>query len=245
MQKQYSANDGILNYNDFVEKISQFEESKTILDKTANCYSKIPAIFKSLKSIDPTGITSLIADSLDANKSSREKEALLRAFYSLYLGIKNIENKLEEIVVDKIASLVQFYFQYCRTSEFDKIEYFKNIFITGITNREISISEDKNIFSILDKLDPIQIHILKILYDKQKNRTYHSLRGDVAFKINVVELANELTDISESKLKQLCSDLIGKGLIEDWGLGRMDYNGPENFIINDYTKFFIERILNL
>jgi hypothetical protein len=233
-----------ITYEQFVKKVNQNVESNSINDKVSDLYSNIPTIIKSLKNLEPFGIVATIAENLDENRAKREKEALLKAMYVLYLGLFEIEDKIDQIVHDKVSVLLEDYFNFCRTTDYNKIEYFKNVFITGIISIETSISEEKNIFDILEKLDLIQIQILKILYEKQKERSYQSLRGDYTFKVNIVELNGIITDITEPKLKQFCSDLIGKGLIEDWGIGRNDYRGPEDFIINDFTKFFIKKILN-
>ena len=77
-------------------------------------------------------------------KEKREKESVLKAMYAFYQGIKNLAANQDKIIENKVNILMEKYFEYSRNSEDEKIFYFKNIFINGITSIETSISEDKN-----------------------------------------------------------------------------------------------------
>lgn len=242
---QIFENDDVQSFNDFESKFSKLEEANSFFDKASDFHAKIPILIKGLTNFDPTGVTSTISDLLNSNKADRERKAILIALYSLFCGLQKIDLKIENLDKVKIQPLMEIYFDYCRNSEINKIQFFRNTFISGIALATSSLSEDKNIFDILDKLSLLQISILKILYDKQKDEPYHSLIGNTAFKMNITELRKHFPEVQELILRHLCCDLIGKGLVDDWGIGRMDYNGRNDFIINDFTKFFINRIFSI
>jgi Asp-tRNA(Asn)/Glu-tRNA(Gln) amidotransferase C subunit len=231
----------VLSYESFIQRLEELSKPENNLEKIADKVSEIPSSLKLLTRFDPTGITGDIISLLEDNKAIREKEAINRALYALYAGIVNNKIQIENIRNDKANILTEQYFEEVKKVETEKIEYLRNAYIFGLENAESTLSEDKNIISIISSLTINEINILVYSVRKLRMFSHKEQRESIESgkRITLEEVIKNI-GLSEERAIQSCMSLIGRGLFEDWGVGRFDYNGPRNYIINDYTKLIID-----
>jgi hypothetical protein len=231
----------LLTYESFKQKLEDFSKSENEIDIIADKVSEIPSSIKLLTRFDPTGITGDIITLLEENKANRDKEAVNLALYALYCGIINNKIQIDNIRKEKANTLTDKYFEEVKNVEREKIEYLRNAYLFGMNNAETALSEDKNIMSLISSLTINEINILIFSVKKLGNISHKEQREsqETLKRITLEEIVINI-NISEERAIQSCMSLIGRGLFEDWGIGRFDYKGPRNFIINEYTKLIID-----
>lgn len=234
----------LLTYEGFKKKLEDFSRSENEIDKIADKVSEIPSSIKLLTRFDPTSITGDIIALLEENKATRDKEAINLALYALYAGIINNKIQIENIRKEKANSLTEKYFEEAKNVETDKIEYLRNAYLFGINNAETTLSEDKSIMSLISSLTMNELNILVYSVKKLGNISHKEQREsqETLKRITLEEITQNI-NVSEERAIQSCMSLIGRGLFEDWGIGRFDYKGPRNFIINEYTKIIIDYVI--
>jgi hypothetical protein len=224
---------------EFKASFSRDESYKSVLEKIADAYDKLPIYVKLLKNLDPTGcIIGCFADGLSEIKAKRNEEKLLKTLYELVKAICIIDQKLGRIDPEhfksQVSALTEMYFDYSmRAYQLEKIETFRNAFVSGVIDYDRTFDEKENIFNIIYSLSIEQIRILKFIYDNRFNS------NTVDREVIVRELR-----LTEPYVQQLCNDLIGKGLlIGNLGLIRIDgYGGYKSYYIGDYLETLIKYI---
>lgn len=232
-----------LTYEQFHEKLELNIKPNSLVDVLADVTEALPVGLKALSNFDPTGISAACLQILSDNRKVREMELIMKALYALYCGFQENRNILVSIVKEKLPSLLLEYLERSVRSQSGKIEYLRNVILHGITNDESTLDTDQHYLQLIDELSELQLRILAHCYTKQKGITHQKLRHEIEHKVSINDLADEL-NVTVSVAQANSMYLIGKGLLEDWGIGRMDYRGPTDFIINDFsaelTRYAIE-----
>ena len=230
-----------ISYEEFMKEIDKRSEPENFVDKVSDIWDSCPVQLKLLTKLDKTGIADSIISILEDNKAKRESDKILKALYALYCGIQDNKMKTERLLEEKVPILIEQFFQYSKIIEDEKIEFIRNSFFYGVQNSASRISEDMQIMELIKNLTLDEISILVYSVKKLGNISYEQQRESFD-RITLDEIVNSL-NIKREKAVFSCMSLIGKGLLEDWGIGRLDYSGPKNYIINDYTKIVIQYAL--
>lgn len=215
---------------------------KSILDKLADGYDKIPMLLRLLNNLEPTGIMSCFVDGLSELKAKRNEEKLWKTIYELFKAVYFIDQKLGKInpqyLESQVIALTEMYFDHSMKSyQLEKIEIFRNAFVQGVIDYDKTLDEKENIFNLIISLTVEQIRILEFCYKLPHNENY------LIYSTNI---AKEL-QLTESYVLQLCSNLIGRGLL----IG-LDYSksvrgpaaGPYVYHIADYLEYFIKYVID-
>jgi hypothetical protein len=224
---------GTLSFEEFKNKIACMEGAETLIDKASDLYDRIPSLIRTIQNFDPTGITASIDQILSDNKAKREQENIMRALYALYEAIIYLGNRQEELdlsVRQNVTDLTYLYFEKSQESyDIRKIEYYRNIWLNGLTSHDESLEEKAYVFNIVSTLSIDEILVISFMAGKQEQVDFQERRP-----VTVNDVAQQL-NFSVHRSQQLCIGLAGKGLLHDYGLGRTDYEGPLNFVITDYV----------
>lgn len=211
-----------------------------LVDKLADRYDKIPMLLRLLKNLEPTGIISCFADGLSEIKAKRKEEKLWKTIYELVKAVFFINQKLGKIdpqyFESQVIALTEMYFDHSmRAYQLEKIEIFRNAFIQSVIDYDRAWDEKENIYNLIASLTMEQIRILKLCYELPHNENY------LIYSTNIVE---ELK-LDEPYIIQLCSDLIGKGLLIGMDNSR-SVRGPMAgyyvYRIGDYLEYIIKYI---
>lgn len=227
---------------EFKASCSKDASYKSVSDKLADSYDKLPRSIRLLKNLDPTGgFISYFADTLSEIKAERNEEKLWKTLYELFKALHIIYQKQGKINPEyfesQVIALTEMYFDHSmRAYQIEKIEILKNAFVGGVLDYNKTLDEKENIFNIVSSLTIEQICILKYCYDnKDKYPPPHGIQISV--------MAHELK-LSESYVDQLCLNLEGKGLLfgilssRPYGGGR----GYGQYIIGDFLDYLIKYI---
>lgn len=233
---------GRMTFDEFREIMAESEESASAIDKVSDLYDKVPAWVRTIQNFDPTGIAGAIDQILSDNKTKRQEECLLKALYSFYEAIIILNErqiKSDKFVKEHLAELTYLYFEKSKeTYDSRKINYYKSIWINGIVGTKDTIEEKIYVFNIVASLSIDELTILRLMDEKQGNHNFMQ-REPVSIK----EISSQL-EFSIELSQQLCIALIGKGLLYDWGIGRMDYEGPVSFVVTDYVKLISKYLVD-
>ncbi|WP_161938450.1 hypothetical protein [Leptospira interrogans] len=77
-------------------------------------------------------------------------------------------------------------------------------------------------------------------------KIHYDIQGKYKILIGLDDLIKKINEPTTLK-PEVTADLVilsAKGLLEDWGAGRMDYHGPEKFILTELTKKIINLVLD-
>ncbi|MCX6669642.1 MAG: hypothetical protein NTV25_07550, partial [Methanothrix sp.] len=215
---------------------------RSVIDRFADMFDKIPLPVKLLKNFDPTGVIGYFADGLSEIKAKRNEEKLLKTIYELIKAVCIIDQKLGRIdphyFEAQVIALTEMYFDHSMGSyQLEKIEIFRNAFINSVIDYDRDLDEKENMFNLISSLTMDQIRILKFCYE-----SYRFQSRD----INFVDIANELKLTSYSYVGQLCHSLIGKGLLVGMGYS-VSKSGPfagySRYRIGNYLDHLIKYII--
>ena len=233
-----------LTFEEFKALYSKDTSCESALYRLADAYDKIPTLFRLLKNIEPTGIMSYFADGLSELKAKRNEEKYLKTLYQLYMAVCFIDQKLGRIdpqyFESQVIALTEMYFDHSmRAYQLEKIGIFRNAFICGVIDYDRTLDEKENIFNLIASLTMEQIRILMFC-----NKFCNKLPRHENNLIYSSVIADKL-QLDESYIMQLCSNLIGKGLL----IG-MDYSksvrgpvaGHYIYHISDYLEYIIKYI---
>lgn len=233
----------VMTIEDFRIKISETNQYG-IMDKLADGYDKIPSFIKLLQNLDPTGISSSIGEVLSENRAKREQAMLIDSIYYLYINFIEFQNEIKESInnnTEEFSLLTEIYFQKSKDShEKEKIKYFSEIWRNAITNNKRTLSEKEYVFELTASLSYDQINLLKYIYEKVECDVIDGVKN-IANNTKPVGVQAYATNNNReySYALQLCSSLVGKGLL-NMGAGSVMKAKPTHFLPSEYVNTLIE-----
>ena len=146
------------------------------------------------------------------------------------------ENKLDKefLASSEFTSLlIEILARNARVYQQEKIGYFAKVFVSFLINSESKISYKEGFVRIIDELDIDHIRILAFIFERSNNpiETDERLKDRILAKDISIALA-----ISQDRVLAYCQQLIGFGLIRDWGIGKLGKYEPDKFAITDYGQ---------
>jgi hypothetical protein len=222
-----ASKDTMPSFKEFHRDVMNLSPSQNSIE---TLYSKIPKVLKSLSNFDPTGGSGFVISILEGRKQDREQMAVLKAIYLLFMKVLEIEKLLLPYSENKEKAdyLVERYLDTSRRVDNNKIESLRNVICNGFIG--VSSFSDTDIFlDAIEKLHLIQVEIVVICYQE--------FLSNSANKIRISFIKESLSiDLDESRIMYFTSDLIGRGILADWGVGKYDYEGPVNFSMTSFGK---------
>lgn len=211
----------------------------TYLGDAADAYGESHPVLKIIKDFVP--VLGIATDLLEAYKTQKERHAGERLHDVVYhlcnayieLNLKVLDHRINiEHIKQQFPALVEAYIDYSMEAyQLEKIEYFKNIFVNGVIDFDRKLDEKINIFNIIASLTIGEIEILKIFYE-------HPASTHSTSAIGIDELSSKVTS-DKAYLKQLCSNLVGKGLLAVDGL-TSTWAGQVN---GHYKSEYVDRLI--
>lgn len=238
LQSEYN---GIPSFEEFVKLMKK--KGDEISGNSGNPIDFIPSYIKILKNFDPTGISSSLIDILEEESNKSRDESIYLALYSLFKLNSSTNERLKLLNDEFKFNSRNKFIKYLNQSIIcpENIDFFRNLFINNILDPKIPNSKINDAYNLVSTLSQNQIQILKYCYDKQKSFTYNELRKD-RNPMTSKEISKLFPEFSEDYITADLRILNSKGLLDDWGLGRMDYKGPTEFIITNYSREVIKLI---
>lgn len=227
------------SFEEFEKFVYSLDDNDSLLDKSADLYSKIPALLRTLPNFEPTGIAGALAQLLEENKAQREQKNILLAMFELVKVVSQFDYKIKQLgkayLAEEFPKLTEMYIDHSRqASDISKIYAFRNIWINGLLADDRSSSEKEIAFDIVQSLSEDEINALKFIYDTSKNsdtgRNPHINFNDVA----------EALSIEPAYAQQLCVRLRTQGLVGESSTGMSFGSGPPvTFQLMEFTDILI------
>lgn len=199
-------------------------------------------IFKSILGSLPIGNTAVsIYNELQSKQIERKIIRLEQFYQSLDNSIKAVEDKVnkEYLTNDNFLDVFETATRYVVSErQKKKRDYFKNILVNSITQKESDYDKTEKYFRILDDLEETELKILAILKDPRKHRVpfksyllierkqdsegkekfiVRELNKSSSFPVSKrrIEVLKSILGLDREEVEQASNVLLSKGLIKE------------------------------
>ncbi len=167
---------------------------------------------------------------------------VIRALFCLCKKLQSHENKLirlDQANKDELSLLATRAIELsAREINTEKIEMYINILFNCLEDELLSFDVKQHVLELLSSLKYEQILIIKYIIEKRPVDNINNIDFDHMETVYMVEYADDYS-MEWSIVKQLCFDLVGKGLLGTVA-GLMITSDIRAFVPTEFTYRFVE-----